>query len=160
MLIEAVFIGGIVAPIVEEMMFRGVLLQYIEVKTNRVWAIGITSALFGFIYLFNGKLVGLDFVLLIVGGTMVGVMFGITVYTFNSIWASVILHALWNLTGGLFQIVTAKSDSGLGQYVIQVQNPLITGGQYGIDASVISILGYAGVILMMLYRQRTAKVNM
>ncbi|CAD7358577.1 hypothetical protein HMPREF1208_01660 [Staphylococcus sp. HGB0015] len=52
MLIEAVFIGGIVAPIVEEMMFRGVLLQYIEVKTNRVWAIGITSALFGFIYLF------------------------------------------------------------------------------------------------------------
>ncbi|WP_425423904.1 hypothetical protein [Staphylococcus schleiferi] len=44
-------------------------------------------------------------------------MFGITVYTFNSIWASVILHALWNLTGGLFQIVTAKSDSGLGQYV-------------------------------------------
>ncbi|WP_342589154.1 type II CAAX endopeptidase family protein [Staphylococcus coagulans] len=160
MLIEAVFIGGIVAPIVEEMMFRGVLLKYIEVKTNRVWAIGIASVLFGFIHLFNGKLVCLDFVLLVVGGMKVGVMFGITVYTFNSIWASVILHALWNITGGLFQIVTAKSDSGIGQYVIQSQNPLITGGQYGIDASVISILGYAGVILMMLYRQSTAKMNM
>ncbi|WP_280954564.1 hypothetical protein [Staphylococcus coagulans] len=44
--------------------------------------------------------------------------------------------------------------------MIQSQNPLITGGQYGIDASVISILGYAGVILMMLYRQSTAKMNM
>lgn len=54
----------------------------------------------------------------------------------------------------------SDSDSGIGQYVIQSQNPLITGGQYGIDASVISILGYAGVILMMLYRQSTAKMNM
>lgn len=160
MLIEAVFIGGIVAPIVEEMMFRGVLLKYIEVKTNRVWAIGVTSVLFGFIHLFNGKLVDLDFVLLVVGGTMVGVMFGITVYTFNSIWASVILHALWNITGGLFPMVTAKSDYGIVQYVIQSHNPLVTGGQYGMDASLISILGYAGVILMMIYRQRTAKVNM
>ncbi len=101
------------APIVEEMMFRGVLLKYFEVKTNRVWAIGVTSVLFGFIHLFNGKLVGLDFVLLVLGGTMVGVMFGITVYTFNSIWASVILHALWNITGGLLPMVTSKSDYGI-----------------------------------------------
>lgn len=34
MLIEIFFLGGIVAPIVEEMMFRGFLLKYIEKKTN------------------------------------------------------------------------------------------------------------------------------
>ncbi|MBT2858522.1 hypothetical protein HIR23_10320 [Staphylococcus coagulans] len=57
-------------------------------------------------------------------------------------------------------MVTSKSDYGIVQYVIQSHNPLVTGGQYGMDASLISIIGYASVILMMLYRQRTTKMTM
>ncbi|MGJ5718992.1 lysostaphin resistance A-like protein, partial [Staphylococcus equorum] len=90
MLISVVFISEIVAPIVEEIVFRGVLLKYIEDKTNIYVAIISTSVLFSLVHLFNGKLVGIDFYVLIIAGTIAGIMYGIACYKYSSIWASVL----------------------------------------------------------------------
>lgn len=153
MIISVLFISGIVAPIVEEITFRGVLLKYIEDKTNIFVAIILTSVLFSLVHLFNGKLVGVDFYLLIIAGTIAGIMYGIASYKYSSIWASISLHMFWNI-GGIFVITNSKEDYGILQYIINSSNVFITGGDYGMDASIISIVGYSLVIVVLLFSKK------
>ncbi|HDF4598069.1 MULTISPECIES: type II CAAX endopeptidase family protein [unclassified Mammaliicoccus] len=153
MVISVLFISGIVAPIVEEIIFRGVLLKYIEDKTNIFVAIISTSVLFSLVHLFNGKLVGLDIYLLIIAGTIAGIMYGIACYKYSSIWASILLHMFWNI-GGIFVITDTKEDYGILQYIINSSNVFITGGDYGMDASIISIVGYSLVIVVLLFSKK------
>lgn len=147
MLLYTVFISGIVAPIVEEMVFRGILLKYIEEKTNIVFAIILSSFLFSIVHLFNGKLEGIDLYLLILAGFLAGTMYATASYYFNSIWAGVALHMCWNIAG-IFTVTRVEVDYSLFQYIIKIDNVWLTGGEYGMDASFISILGYISVILI------------
>lgn len=158
MLIEGILIAGIVAPIVEEIIFRGVLLKYIEEKTNIVFAVIITSILFGVVHLFNGELEGVDRYLLIIAGTLAGIMYATATYTYNSIWASILLHAFWNVWG-LFTISNSKIEYGIFQYVINSNNVFITGGDYGMDASLISISGYILIIAILLCKKYMSRHN-
>ena len=153
LLLSVIFISGIVAPIVEEIVFRGILLKYVEEKTNIVFAIMLTSFLFSVVHIFNGKLEGIDLYLLIVAGFLAGMMYAIATYQFNSIWASVVLHACWNLSG-IYTVTPDKVDASLFQYIIQTQNVWITGGAYGTDASLIAMGGYVLVIFILLFSQK------
>ncbi|MCS4485868.1 CPBP family intramembrane glutamic endopeptidase [Staphylococcus americanisciuri] len=92
LLISIIFISGIVAPIVEEMVFRGILLKYIEEKTNIIFAMVLSSFLFSIVHLFNGKLVGIDLYLLILAGFTAGMLYATATYLFNSIWAGIAMH--------------------------------------------------------------------
>lgn len=152
-LIETILIGGIVAPIVEEVIFRGILLKYIEERSNIIFATIITSILFSLVHLFNAKLAGIDLYLLIIAGTTAGIMYAVATYKYNSIWASVVLHIFWNL-GGLLVITNSKVDYSIFQYVIKNNNVLITGGDYGDDASIISIIGYILVIIVIMFSKK------
>lgn len=152
MLIDGILIAGIVAPIVEEIVFRGVLLKYIEEKTNIIFAVIVTSILFGVVHLFNGELVGMDRYLLIIAGTFAGIMYATATYVYNSIWASILLHVFWNLWG-LYIISNSKIDYGIFQYVINSNNIFITGGDYGMDSSLISISGYILITVILLSKK-------
>lgn len=156
MIIEIVIIGGIAAPIVEEIMFRGILLKYIEAKTNIYIALLSTSILFGMVHLFNGQLKGISLVLLMVSITTAGIMYGLAVYLFNSVWASIIIHIIWNLSA-LITVTDQNIEYGVIQYIIKSTNPLITGGEYGIDASLISIAGYTVIIFILIAYRKFSK---
>ena len=55
MLFEIIVLGGICAPIAEELTIqRGLLMGYIEKKANITFAIIVTSVLFALVHLFNG----------------------------------------------------------------------------------------------------------
>ena len=54
MLFEIIVLGGICAPIAEELTVRGLLMGYIEKKANIIFAIIVTSVLFALVHLFNG----------------------------------------------------------------------------------------------------------
>ncbi|GEP85088.1 CAAX amino terminal protease family protein [Staphylococcus piscifermentans] len=153
MLIEIFFLGGIVAPIVEEMMFRGFLLKYIEKKTNIYVALGLTSVLFGVIHLVNGKLTGVSLIMLVAAGTAVGLMYGLAAYKFNTVWASIPLHMFWNMSS-VITVSDHNMEYGVFQYIIKSNNPFITGGVYGMDASGISIIGYIAVAVLLIYWRR------
>ncbi len=156
MIIEIVIIGGIAAPIVEEIMFRGILLKYIKAKTNIYIALLSTSILFGIVHLFNGQLKGISLVLLMVSITTAGIMYGLAVYLFNSVWASIIIHIIWNLSA-LITVTDQNIEYGVIQYIIKSTNPLITGGEYGIDASLISIAGYTVIIFILIAYRKFSK---
>ncbi|MDC6327229.1 CPBP family intramembrane glutamic endopeptidase [Staphylococcus auricularis] len=156
MFIEIVFTGGIIAPIVEETMFRGVLLKYIEDKTNIVVAIGVPSFLFGLVHILNGISSVTEFFLLIIAGTTVGIMFGVTAYLYHSIWASCIIHMFWNMSD-LIHITTEKENYGFVQYIMDTNHPLFTGGGYGVDTSIFAIISYIIVIAVLLIVHKMKK---
>ena len=89
------------------------------------------------------------FLLLLVSGTLVGMMFGIATYRFNTIWASITLHFFWNV----FQVVyitTKETDYNVFQYVLRFKNMVLTGGQFGFETSIVSTIGYIIVIIVLL----------
>ena len=47
-------------------------------------------------------------------------MYAVTAWTFNSIWASAILHMLWNING-LLNITTQDDHWGIYQYILDTK---------------------------------------
>lgn len=158
MFLSASIITGIAAPLLEEMIFRGILLSYLEKKYNIYVAIFIPSILFATLHIFNGKLNLQSLLLLLLGGVLVGIMYSLATLIFESIWASVIIHIIWNL-GGLFNFSQRNDNWGLVQYILSEKNVFITGGDYGVDTSIISIISYIFVILFLLVVTKTKSKN-
>lgn len=85
-------------------------------------------------------------------------MYGIACYKYSSIWASISLHAFWNI-GGIFVIMYSKDDYGILQHIINSSNVFIPGGDYGMDASIISIVSYFLIIVVLLFsKKRNLKI--
>lgn len=140
---------GIAAGFVEEMIFRGVILNLLKEKWNIYVAVIVPSVLFGIVHI-----IGADFsigscLLVIVAGTFVGIMFSMIAIESGSVWNSGIVHALWNtLNFGFLYIGEEANSSSLFSYVLESKSFAITGGEFGIESSVISLIGYIIVTLI------------
>jgi hypothetical protein len=100
-----------------------------------------------------------DVIMLLIAGTCVGVMFSLIAYQSGSIWPSAIVHGIWNLIiiGGIFEISNEPARS-LFNYTIHSNSTLITGGAFGIEASVPAVVGYGIVIILAIVLQRKKAV--
>lgn len=140
---------GLAAGFVEEMVFRGIILNILKDKWNTKTAVLVPSLLFGLLHI-----IGMDFslvscLLVLVAGTMAGIMFSLIELESNSIWNSGIVHSLWNIIiiGGGLSIGETMDTYAIITYVPESKNFLLTGGEFGIEASVIAVAGYAIVSL-------------
>lgn len=140
---------GLAAGFVEEMVFRGIILNILKDKWNTKTAVLVPSLLFGLVHI-----IGMDFslvscLLVLVAGTMAGIMFSLIELESNSIWNSGIVHSLWNIMiiGGGLSISETMDTYAIITYVPESKNFLLTGGEFGIEASVIAVAGYAIVSL-------------
>lgn len=145
-----IFNIGIAAGFVEEMVFRGFILNLLEKRWNKRVAIIIPSALFGLAHI-----IGMDFsfsscLLVLIAGTFVGIMFSLIAQTENSIWNSGIVHVLWNIIilGGVLSINEAANEYSMFTYVLEAKNFYITGGEFGIESSIIAVVAYVAVSLI------------
>lgn len=86
----------------------------------------------------------ISFWLLLIAGVSVGIMFSLITYESQSIWCSALVHAVWNacISGGLIDIGGQSSENAVYSYILNLNSPIITGGNYGIETSAIAILGY------------------
>lgn len=141
---------GIAAGFVEEIVFRGIILNLLKERWNVKVAVLLPSILFGILHI-----VGMDFsviscLLVIVAGTAVGIMFSLIAIESGSVWNSGIVHSLWNIIiigGGLSIGETMDKDSVM-TYVLDSKSFIITGGEFGIESSIIALLGYIVVIFI------------
>lgn len=140
---------GIAAGFVEEMVFRGVILNLLKEKWNLKIAVLVPSVIFGIVHI-----IGMDFsvvscLLVLVAGTMVGIMFSMIAIESGSVWNSGIVHALWNIViiGSGLSISEKVEEYSVMTYVLDSKNFAITGGEFGIESSVIALSGYAIVTL-------------
>jgi hypothetical protein len=97
---------------------------------------------------------------LIVAGTMVGVMFSMAAYRGNSIANSAIIHAIWNFTliSNIFGIVPegAGLTNSIFTITLPTNNIFITGAEFGIEASIFGILAYVVVSLILMPKKKSA----
>lgn len=140
---------GIAAGFVEEMVFRGVILNLLKEKWNIKVAVLIPSVLFGLVHI-----IGMDFsiissLLVLIAGTMVGIMFSMVAIESGSVWNSGIVHSLWNILiiGGGLSISEKADEYSVMTYVLDSKDFVFTGGEFGIESSIIALLGYVIVTL-------------
>ena len=140
---------GIAAGFVEEMVFRGIILHLIKARWNMTAAVLVPSVLFGCLHI-----IGMDFsivscLMVLIAGTMVGIMFSMIAIESGSVWNSGIVHAMWNIIiiGGGLAINQSPDKYSVMTYVLQSKSFVLTGGEFGIEASIVSLSGYIVVTL-------------
>lgn len=147
------------AGILEEILFRGYIMKLLENKWNKYIAIIIPSFVFSLLHIpsmENFNLAGV--ILLITSGTLVGIMFSLVTYKNDSIFGSTMIHILWNffMATDILHIFFANDKLGSSIFSITLpsENVLLTGAGFGIEASLISIIGYLIVSMIAIYSMR------
>lgn len=109
----------------------------------------IIVVLFGLVHI-----IGMDFsiissLLVLIAGTMVGIMFSMVAIESGSVWNSGIVHSLWNILiiGGGLSISEKADEYSVMTYVLDSKDFVFTGGEFGIESSIIALLGYVIVTL-------------
>ncbi|MBD5453659.1 MAG: CPBP family intramembrane metalloprotease [Lachnospiraceae bacterium] len=155
---------GIAAGFVEEMVFRGVIMSLIRERWNTKAAILVPSVLFASVHLIGMNFSALSCILVLAAGTMVGVMFSMIAIESDSVWNSGIVHSIWNIIiiGGGLSISEKANEYSVMTYVLDSKSFAITGGEFGIEASVIALVGYIVVTLfafVIIKRRRKNALN-
>lgn len=101
----------IIAPVAEEIALRGIVYTRVEKTTNAVTAIIVSAILFGLMHFMAGGII------LVIGATIMALVFGYIFYKFKSLWVCIIAHAVANLPDF---ILYNKPDISGGVYWILV----------------------------------------
>ncbi|MCQ4921539.1 CPBP family intramembrane metalloprotease [Tissierella carlieri] len=149
----ALFYYGIGAGVVEEMVFRGIIMHTLESRWNKVVAILIPSMAFGLLHLIGKEMNFISILLLFVAGISVGILFSLITYESGSVWCSAIIHGVWNciMIGGILNIGPTYDSEAIFSYILKSKSIIITGGDFGIETSIVSVFGYIIFALLAFY---------
>ncbi len=156
---QTFFFIGLGASITEEFVFRGVAMGLVEKKWGVKAAILLPNLIWSVLHIISSDFSDLTGTFIRVASiTYVGIIFSIITIKTNTIWNAVFLHSIWNYasTGILFISTKGKEESPLN-FIIASDNPLITGGAFGMDGSVISMLGFSLLLASYLYKYRVSR---
>lgn len=152
-------IAALKAGVLEEMLFRGYILKLLELKWGKAVAVLLPSFLFSLMHIPSMdefSVAGIS--LLVISGTLVGIMFSLITYKGNSISNSSLLHAVWNFVfvTDMIHITTAQGIYGepIFSIIIPSDHVLVTGAGFGVEASIIAIIGYLFVCGAVLLRRK------
>jgi membrane protease YdiL (CAAX protease family) len=95
-LIPALLVGSIVAPLAEELYFRGVLLRWLRSRLPLVASILISAALFALLHFKFTEHIGLEGWVLTAGIFTVGILAAAWSIGTRSLWPSTIAHGTYN----------------------------------------------------------------
>jgi membrane protease YdiL (CAAX protease family) len=137
----------ILVGFLEEILFRGILFRIVEESLGSWISLALSAVLFALAHLANA-----DVTLLAVGVTAVaGVFFAAAYMVTRRLWLCVGIHIAWNFAQGeIFSVtVSGHQSKGLLQGKL-VGAEWLTGGAYGAEASVITllVLSAAGLYLL------------
>ena len=157
----ALLIGGfIIQGANEEILCRGMVLHTLKEKTS-VWiAVAVSTALFIMPHLsslFDGGFV--YGVIGIANLVLISIIFSLLTLQFKSIWAACGLHSFWN---AILYCILGLNLSGNGEtvtavfHVQSVGKNILNGGEYGIEASLITtvVLALTAAVFWNHYRKK------
>jgi membrane protease YdiL (CAAX protease family) len=122
----------------EELLFRGGVFRILEDSFGTTVALVLSGALFGALHLtnphaslFSAAAIALE------AGVLLGAAYAAT----RSLWLPIGIHIGWNFTeGGVFGAAVSGNGAGRGMLDVPLSGPpLLTGGEFGPEASVIAI---------------------
>jgi CAAX protease family protein len=148
-LVPALIASAIFPAISEEMLFRGILFRWIEEFGGSWMALIVSSILFGAAHALNpgSSIVATSFIA-VEAGLLLGGAYMLT----RSLWFPMGIHAAWNFTQGEIYDIPV---SGLDQHgVLQAKlsgPPLLTGGSFGLEASLLTLVVATAVGLWVIW---------
>lgn len=137
-LLLALVTSALFPAISEELVFRGILFRWIEELGGSWTALFLTSSFFGAAHLFNPSsswvaAAGIAF--------EAGVMLGAAYMLTRSLWLPMGIHASWNFTQGEVFDIPVSGLPVEGLVSARLAGPsLLTGGGFGLEASVIAMV--------------------
>lgn len=140
---------AIVSGVVEETLFRGIVLRHLEVLIGTWGALALTSALFGFLHITNDDATWWSSLAI---SLEAGILLGAAYLLTRRLWLAIGIHAAWNFTQGwVFSVPVSGGDAPLGLLITRRIGPdWLTGGDFGLEASVIAMLVATGAGLLLL----------
>lgn len=143
----------IMVAVIEELLFRGILLRILERPLGTWGALAITSILFALGHLPNDGITALA-----VGTTAVaGLMLGAAYLATRRLWLTIGLHFAWNfVSDGVFSLpVSGHAAKGFLQG--QLSGPQwLSGGAYGVEASIVTLV-LTTIVSVLLLRHAVQK---
>jgi membrane protease YdiL (CAAX protease family) len=127
------------APVFEELLFRGVVFRILEEVLGGWLALVLSSVAFGLVHSGNpGETFAGVAAIAIVFGPMLAAPYMLT----RRLWMGIGLHGAWNFTMGLiFSGAISGNGTPNGLFKTTFQGPeLLTGGNAGMEGSLIAIL--------------------
>ena len=124
--------------VAEEVLFRGVIFRLIEQRWGTWLALAVSAALFGLVHLVNpGATLWGAIAVAVEAGLMLGAAYVVT----GSLWLPIGLHLGWNVaTVAIFgSIASGSTTSGALVTAITPGPVWLTGGAFGLEASVIAV---------------------
>ena len=162
-MIALMFGGFIVQSAMEEFLCRGLVFSSLKEKTSLPVAVSVSTVVFIVPHLSN----------LLAGSTalkvtallnliLISVIFSMIMLYFDSIWAACGLHAFWN---AFLSCVVGLNVSGVesGENTLltftSAGESVLNGGEYGIEASVVTtaVLAAGAVLAVFMVRRRKAE---
>ena len=140
-----------IAAVVEELLFRALLLGGLRRLTGSAGvALALSAALFGLLHLVTTDDTTAVSVL---STTMGGLMYGVAYLRSGRIWLGVGVHLAWNVVQGTVLGFVVSGNDDYSDALVHVTTSgaqWLGGGAYGPEGSVLSLVGRAVVIGLLL----------
>ena len=157
-LLRLLIAAALVPAILEEIFFRGILFRWIEEFGGSWAALIVTSAFFGLAHIANPNATWFSsFAIAMEAGLLLGGAYMLA----RSLWLPIGLHFAWNFTQGFIFDVPVSGLDQQGLVEARLSGPeLLSGGAFGLEASVIAVVIASGAGLLLIYRSmRLGKVE-
>ena len=150
---------AIVSGVVEEVMFRGIVLRHLESMIGTWGALALTSALFGLLHITNEDATWWSsLAIALEAGILLGAAFLLT----RRLWLAIGIHAAWNFTQGwVFSVPVSGGDAPLGLLITRRIGPdWLTGGDFGLEASVVAMVVATGAgVALLVFAARQGRIK-
>jgi membrane protease YdiL (CAAX protease family) len=144
-------VGALVSAFVQELIFRGIIYRITEEWLGTCWAVAISTLMFGLIHLTSsGATIFSALALALQAGILLAAAYALT----HRLWMVLGIHMAWDFANdGIFGVGVAGQTGQPIQGLLQARlsgPDLLTGGSFGVEASVITlvIVLIAGILLL------------
>ncbi len=128
----------VAGALIEELIFRLLALRLLERSFGTVWALAISSMLFGLAHLGN---IGASPLIGIMLGVELGLLLGATYVLTRRIWLCTTTHLAWNFVQGVVFSIAVSGQTGDGWLRGSLTGPdWLTGGAFGAEGSAVSFV--------------------
>ncbi|WNS41436.1 CPBP family intramembrane glutamic endopeptidase [Paenibacillus sp. MMS20-IR301] len=127
----------LLAGICEEVLFRGYLQHLLSSRIGVPAAVGITSILFSLAHAANPGYSWISALNIMI----IALIFSQVTLRTGKLYAAIALHLSWNLFQGYIYGVAVSGNTPRGLYSVSLSgNELLTGGEFGLEGSLVTTL--------------------
>lgn len=146
--------GFVLGAVLEEIVARGIIFRILEQWLGSWIALAVAAVIFGLLHLFNPGATLLNAAAISIEA---GILLAAAFMATRRLWQCIGVHFAWNFTqGGIFSgAVSGGQQTGLLRGRMVGAN-WITGGAFGVEASMVAVLvcSAAGIALLIAARRK------